>query len=307
MEESTTKFIFKKRVRPGGGGIRKRKIGSDNSSSEDETKVIKKEKKVDLRNPLVQRSKNRGRVNEEDHASSDDSDDNLRASYKSQRTSEREGPKDMGATSVIQFETEKDRDAQAIFERSLQVNKDTRGQADDGIYRGINNYSHFFEKKDTAQGNAASGGVRKGPIRAPDHLRATVRWDYQPDLCKDFKETGFCGFGDSCKFLHDRTDYKLGWQLEVEAGKQRGANYDSDENWEIPSDDEHLPFKCFICRQSFTDPVVTKCKHYYCEKCALENFKKTKRCYVCGENTAGMFSPATELIAKLKNDNLDSD
>lgn len=59
----------------------------------------------------------------------------------------------------------------------------------------MNNYSQFFEKRDTAQGNAASGGVRKGPIRAPDHLRATVRWDYQPDLCKDYKETGFCGFG----------------------------------------------------------------------------------------------------------------
>lgn len=37
--------------------------------------------------------------------------------------------------------------------------------------------------------------VRKGPIRAPEHLRATVRWDYQPDICKDYKETGFCGFG----------------------------------------------------------------------------------------------------------------
>ena len=36
---------------------------------------------------------------------------------------------------------------------------------------------------------------RKGPIRAPAHLRATVRWDYQPDICKDYKETGFCGFG----------------------------------------------------------------------------------------------------------------
>ena len=36
---------------------------------------------------------------------------------------------------------------------------------------------------------------RKGPIRAPEHLRATVRWDYQPDICKDYKETGFCGFG----------------------------------------------------------------------------------------------------------------
>lgn len=68
------------------------------------------------------------------------------------------------------------------------------------MYRGMNNYSHFFEKKDTAQGNAASGGVRKGPMRAPDNLRATVRWDYQPDLCKDYKETGFCGFGGESLF-----------------------------------------------------------------------------------------------------------
>ena len=53
-------------------------------------------------------------------------------------------------------------------------------------------------------------------MRAPAHLRATVRWDYQPDVCKDYKETGFCGFGDSCKFMHDRGDYKHGWQLERE-------------------------------------------------------------------------------------------
>ena len=38
----------------------------------------------------------------------------------------------------------------------------------------------------------------------------------QPDICKDYKETGFCGYGDSCKFLHDRGDYKSGWQLERE-------------------------------------------------------------------------------------------
>ena len=28
--------------------------------------------------------------------------------------------------------------------------------------------------------------------------------------------TGFCGYGDQCKFLHDRGDYKSGWQLERE-------------------------------------------------------------------------------------------
>lgn len=62
-------------------------------------------------------------------------------------------------------------------------------------------------------------------------------------------------FLDSCKFLHDRSDYKFGWQLERDM--ETGA-YKDDDNYEIESDDDHLPFKCFICRQSFTDPVVTK-------------------------------------------------
>lgn len=53
-----------------------------------------------------------------------------------------------------------------------------------------------------------------GPARAPVHYRATSRFDYQPDICKDFKDTGYCGYGDACKFLHDRSDYKSGWQLE---------------------------------------------------------------------------------------------
>ena len=44
---------------------------------------------------------------------------------------------------------------------------------------------------------------RYGPIRAPAYLRSTVRWDYQPDICKDYKETGYCGFGgEQCADLH---------------------------------------------------------------------------------------------------------
>lgn len=45
-------------------------------------------------------------------------------------------------------------------------------------------------------------------------MRMTVRFDYQPDICKDYKETGFCGYGDACKFVHDRGDYKSGWELD---------------------------------------------------------------------------------------------
>lgn len=32
-------------------------------------------------------------------------------------------------------------------------------------------------------------------MRAPQFMRQTVRWDYAPDICKDYKETGFCTFG----------------------------------------------------------------------------------------------------------------
>ena len=33
---------------------------------------------------------------------------------------------------------------------------------------------------------------------------------------QDYKETGYCTFGDSCKFAHMREDYKAGWQIERE-------------------------------------------------------------------------------------------
>ena len=54
--------------------------------------------------------------------------------------------------------------------------------------------------------NKPGGGVI-GPQKAPEFVRMTCRFDYQPDICKDYKETGFCGYGDNCKFMHDRGDY----------------------------------------------------------------------------------------------------
>ena len=76
----------------------------------------------------------------------------------------------MGATAVYELDTEKERDAQAIFERSQKIQEELRGKEDDKIYRGINNYQKYMKPKDTSMGNASSGMVRKGPIRAPQHL-----------------------------------------------------------------------------------------------------------------------------------------
>jgi RING finger protein 113A len=53
--------------------------------------------------------------------------------------------------------------------------------------------------------------IRAGPLKASSNVRISARFDYQQDICKDYKETGHCGFGDSCIFMHDRGDYKTGW------------------------------------------------------------------------------------------------
>lgn len=249
---------------------RKRKQSESESSSDEETEsaVVRMTSKSRKVNPNMQSTSSlKVRKRKEKHLSAEesaDSDDekNITVSYKSKRTSVIDGPRDQGATATVEIDTEIGKDAQAIFEKSLEVNKELEGKADDKVYRGLNNYTQFYKKKDTAAGNASSGMVRKGPIRAPAHLRATVRWDYQPDVCKDYKETGFCGFGDSCKFLHDRSDYKAGWQLEADGPNAHRGNDDSDDGddtkYEIHSDDDELPFKCFICRNSFVDPIVTK-------------------------------------------------
>nr|CAG4646415.1 EOG090X09Q6 [Macrothrix elegans] len=293
-------FTFKKRR--GGAAAMRRKANEENksSSSEDET-VIQRAAKKETAGVISAKTIRIGKRQKVDGSDSSDEESKgqVVVSFQSNRSAEPERKRDELATSTVQIDTEIDKDARAIFERSLQVQQELKGKADDKIYRGMANYAQYYEKKDTAQGNAASANVRKGPMRAPANVRATVRWDYQPDLCKDYKETGFCGFGDSCKFLHDRSDYKFGWQLEREE-RGKGEPEEDDSKYEIHSDEEDLPFKCFICRESFKHPIVTKCKHYFCETCALKHYKKSQRCFVCGKQTFGVFNPAKNLMERLR-------
>lgn len=283
------------------GNIRKRRPSDEkNCSSDDETVIVQKKKKViSLSNSMVHGTKILKLGLSKTTCDGDDSDNALSVSYKSSKSSEREGPTDMGATASLQTETEKDRDARAIFERAQKISEEIKEKGDDKLYRGINNYAQYSKmKKDPQRADVSSGMLRKGPIRAPENIRSTVRWDYQPDICKDYKETGFCGFGDSCKFMHDRSDYKHGWQLELEMSNKTYGEEDSSK-YVVDSDSDDLPFRCFICRNSFKNPVVTKCRHYFCEKCALDNFRKSSRCFVCSQQTMGVFNPAKELLSKL--------
>lgn len=311
---STSSFGFKKRNIRKQATIRRKQSSSsesENNSDVEITSVVVRSDNLRKRsNPNFQSTKQlvnkrERKTGASSESGNEDEVNEINVSYKSKRSALPSGPQDQGATSINETDTAQDRDAQALHEKMLKINKELEGKADDKVYRGLNNYTQYYKKEGTAQGNASSGMVRKGPIRAPAHLRATVRWDYQPDICKDYKETGYCGFGDSCKFLHDRSDYKAGWQLELDHAAQQRGEAESDEDdakYEIHSDEETLPFKCFICRNSFVNPVVTKCKHYFCEKCALENYKKSQRCIICSQQTNGIFNPAKELIARFKNE-----
>ncbi|KAG6618578.1 RING finger protein [Phytophthora cinnamomi] len=214
------------------------------------------------------------------------------------------------ATYETQIDTEKDRDARAVMERSIKANQDGSADADSGkVYRGQAAYKSYITKKESQIGMNKYTGTQ-GPIRAQTWARAISRFDYQPDICKDYKETGFCGYGDSCKFLHDRSDYKSGWQIEKEYAEkekkrqkrlQEGRDPDEesdDESKKAAKDDKEEQFACTICRAPFRNAVETICGHFFCEACALKHFKKTSRCFNCKKQTNGVFNAAKQLRAK---------
>ncbi|KAH8801791.1 pre-mRNA splicing factor cwc24 [Xylogone sp. PMI_703] len=135
-----------------------------------------------------------------------------------------------------------------------------------------------------------------GPIKAPTNVRTITVMDFSPDVCKDYKQTGFCGFGDNCKFLHAREDYKQGWQLDrewenVTKGKRslNGiviASADRENGREESAYDK---------TDLITQQIVTQCGHYFCERCALTRYRKDPSCAACGAGTNGVFNSAKQL------------
>ncbi|KAL9123692.1 MAG: hypothetical protein Q9217_006902 [Psora testacea] len=148
-----------------------------------------------------------------------------------------------------------------------------------------------------------------GPIKASTNIRTITVTDFAPDVCKDYKQTGFCGFGDNCKFLHAREDYKQGWQLDrewedVTRGRKdirstRVASADKDNAQEKGYEEDvildNIPFVCIICKESYKAPIVTRCGHYFCEPCALRRYRSDPSCAACGLGTKGVFNSANRL------------
>ena len=178
----------------------------------------------------------------------------------------------------------------------------------DGTYKGVANYQSFIRK------NPDSMSRQVGPQKSSTNVRTITVTDFAPDVCKDYKQTGFCGFGDSCKFLHAREDYQQGWELDrdweigtkgkkVQGKTVASANRTAKTGDEDEDDDallESIPFACIICKKPYTNPIITKCSHYFCEACALQRYRKNPSCAACGSSTGGVFNVAKKLNTLLE-------
>ncbi|GME96243.1 metal ion binding protein [[Candida] boidinii] len=82
-------------------------------------------------------------------------------------------------------------------QQKANTEKEIKKHDSDGnkLYTGMKNYNAVKPKEMKVKGLSAD-------------IKANNVIDYQRDVCKDFLKNGYCGFGDTCKFLHYRDEFK---------------------------------------------------------------------------------------------------
>jgi RING finger protein 113A len=142
---------------------------------------------------------------------------------------------------------------------------------------------------------------------------APVYQDTRPMVCKEFAEKGVCRYGLTCIFLHDRTSYYDKWKEKV-LERRRSAKLAT---FQAKLISEH----CSICKDSYTEPVVTLCDHYFCSRCIIERYENADGdagaegtaesalaagllCPLCSEPLNGIFNLAYDLQDRLHRQQL---
>jgi RING finger protein 113A len=186
----------------------------------------------------------------------------------------------------------------ALTQKSLS-SKIFSGELSASVYRGQKAYAQYAEKSESSiRASKFTGSL--GPVKAPSHLKATCRFDYSYGLCKDWRISGYCGYGESCIFVHDRSELKTGWELEKEWEKDQESKRKKAldlKDLEPSNPPPELKEKgCLKCEGP--KEITTLCKHEFCLKCSMEQFAHSPKCYICGKDTKGIFN---EIKSEEKN------
>ena len=178
--------IFKKRGAKGKSNLRKRPAtppaaasdsdDSDYSSSEDESgQRVKRRKK----NAVVTASS-------KDAGSSAAGKDLSATVYTADRSVPITSVNDATKQSNWYDEGKDELSAKSLLGSARPKPTGTPGQPD-GTYKGLANQTSFIQKNPDAPQRSV------GPMKAPTNIRTITITDYAPDVCKDYKQTGFCG------------------------------------------------------------------------------------------------------------------
>lgn len=178
--------IFKKRGAKGKSNLRKRPAtpppaasdsdDSDYSSSEDESgQRVKRRKK----NAVVTASSR-------DAGSSAAGKDLSATVYTADRSVPITSVNDATKQSNWYDEGKDELSAKNLLGSARSKTTSTLGQPD-GTYKGLANQTSFIQKNPDAPQRSV------GPMKAPTNIRTITITDYAPDVCKDYKQTGFCG------------------------------------------------------------------------------------------------------------------
>jgi hypothetical protein len=127
-------------------------------------------------------------------------------------------------------------------------------------------------------------GPQKSSSKPPsNNQKYAVRFDYKADRCKDFTDTGYCGFGDSCVFLHDRSEYKTSWELDAEFEAQQASKP------EATKESVDYDKICLICKKDemIQPKMLPECRHQFCAECISNRLRLKLKCPNCKKSVIG--------------------